>query len=247
MPSLSLEQFTLKLGRCELSFFYRSNSVGDNGVIRQIFRDFDYRLDKFRQRSALIDYYNKKIGEGENALIIDAGANIGASTVFFSCIFNSPFIYAVEPEQRNFQILEQNCAPLKNIKAFKGAIGSEDGSAYLQVSGQPDWGFRVREKGELRVPVISPNTILQQLRAEKLFPFIFKVDIEGGEADLFSRNLEWVDQFPLIIIELHDWLFPFQGVSRPFIKAMANREFDIVHRGENTFCFNKALLAPKQA
>ena len=70
-----------------------------------------------------------------------------------------------------------------------------------------------------------------------------KIDIEGGEADLFSNNDAWVDRFPLIVIELHDWLLPGTGSSRNFLRAIAGRNFDVVFRGENLFCFNNDLLS----
>jgi hypothetical protein len=51
-------------------------------------------------------------------------------------------------------------------------------------------------------------------------PFTAKIDIEGFESDLFSQNLEWLDEVFLVYIEPHDWLFPTQGTSRTFQRAM---------------------------
>ena len=77
-------------------------------------------------------------------------------------------------------------------------------------------------------------------------PFICKVDIEGGEEFLFSKNTEWVARFPVIIVELHDWMLPWQRNSRNFLKRIANLDFDIIWRGENMFCFNYNLLHPSK-
>ena len=71
---------------------------------------------------------------------------------------------------------------------------------------------------------------------------IFKIDIEGGEKSLFSGDTTWMRQFPLIIIELHDWMLPFSGSSKNFLKAVAEHEFDFVHKGENIFLFNREIL-----
>ena len=70
-----------------------------------------------------------------------------------------------------------------------------------------------------------------------------KIDIEGGESQLFSANTEWMNEFALIIIELHDWMLPMQGSSKPFFKAISNLDFEILQKGENLFFFNRALLA----
>jgi hypothetical protein len=52
-----------------------------------------------------------------------------------------------------------------------------------------------------------------------------------------------MNEFALIIIELHDWMLPMQGSSKPFFKAISNLDFEILQKGENLFFFNRALLA----
>ena len=47
----------------------------------------------------------------------------------------------------------------------------------------------------------------------------------------------------LIIIKLHDWLFPGEGNSQNFLRTLASHDFDFLHRGENVFAFNNRLLA----
>lgn len=37
-------------------------------------------------------------------------------------------------------------------------------------------------------------------------------------------------------------MLPFSGSSQNFLKAIAQYDFDLVHRGENIFLFNRALL-----
>jgi len=78
-------------------------------------------------------------------------------------------------------------------------------------------------------------------RAATHFPFIAKIDIEGAEAELFSRNLDWVAATPLIIIELHDWLMPKQGTARSFLKCVAAQDRDFVYFGENVLSLRNQL------
>lgn len=65
----------------------------------------------------------------------------------------------------------------------------------------------------------------------------------GGEKDLFRTNVSWIDQFPLIIIELRDWLLPGLSNSKNFLSAISERNFDVIYRRENLFCFNNDLLS----
>lgn len=238
----SLNYIHCQVNGQKIPFYYRHTSPGDCGVIEQIFKNEDYRVDIWPQGKALIEYYQTKIKKKQLALIIDAGANIGASAVYFASQYSQSFIFAIEPEKNNHELLKLNTEKL-NVETFEGAISCEDGEMYLQDPGLSDWGFRVVDHGTTKVPTISPKTILQNLSNNTLlFPFIFKIDIEGGEEKLFQNNLEWMNLFPLIVIELHDWMLPFQGSSHNFIKAIAEREFDILYIGENIFCFNKQLL-----
>jgi len=89
----------------------------------------------------------------------------------------------------------------------------------------------------------ADELILEQVN-QGLEPFIFKIDIEGGESELFKERTTWMQRFPLIIIELHDWLFPGTSNSRNFLREVSNMNVDFVFRGENVFCFNNDLLSP---
>ena len=76
------------------------------------------------------------------------------------------------------------------------------------------------------------NTILRRHGGA---PFIVKIDIEGFEGELFSRNLEWLDRFYVLIIELHDWMLPRQRSSQSFLRAVGALDRDFLQVGENVF------------
>jgi hypothetical protein len=65
--------------------------------------------------------------------------------------------------------------------------------------------------------------------------FLVKVDIEGGESRLFESHLEWIDRAMVVIIELHDWLFPRCSNSHNFLKALSERRRDLITMDENIF------------
>ncbi len=244
LPRMNLAQFKININGEISDFNFRPDSIGDKGVLQQIFVNEDYRITHWAQGRALLSHYKTRQERGEKALIVDAGANIGASAVYFSRLYPASFVLAVEPEENNVSLMRINLEKSDNVKVFKAAIGCEHRVMYLNDPGQSDWAFRVEEKGNVAVDVLSPAELISSVKDQNLYPFIFKIDIEGGEGNLFQKNIEWVDSFPLIVIELHDWMLPFQGTSRSFIKTLAAYDFDVVHRGENVFCFNKRILAP---
>jgi hypothetical protein len=66
--------------------------------------------------------------------------------------------------------------------------------------------------------------------------FIAKVDIEGGQKQLFEDNTAWLGRAHAVLIELEDWLLPWQGTSRPFFRAISSHPYEFLTRGETLFC-----------
>jgi hypothetical protein len=114
---------------------------------------------------------------------------------------------------------------------------------FLVDPGMGDWGYRVAPVGEKSVRTISVPSVLNDAACADTIPLLIKIDIEGGEQFLFASNTDWLGLFPLIIIELHDWMLPWSGNSRNFFRRIAEYEFDVVHRGENLFLFNRSILS----
>ena len=237
----------IKLNASKILFSFRKDSIGDKGVIAQIFQNQDYNLTHWEQGKKLLQYHHEQ-SKIRPSLIIDAGANIGASTVYFSNIFPNSFVFSVEPDTTNWQLLEMNTAGLNGFN-FNGAIADTDGELVFEDPGRSDWGFMTKRVGDSdnpknikKVKSISPASILAHSESQNTNPLIIKIDIEGGEDALFNGDTSWLSQFPLVIIELHDWMLPFSGSSRNFIKSIAQYDFDFVHKGENIFLFNRQLL-----
>lgn len=237
---MSLAKLTIESRGRALDFVYRPDSEGDVGVVRQIFRDRDYEMRQWEQGRRFLDACSKRPGTG---LIVDAGANIGAATVFFLETYENVFLYAVEPDMDNMNLLRQNTSAYNNACVFEGAISNNRDELYLLDPGLSDWGFRtttghgISNKPLRKVAVITPAEILRS--CSSMYPMIMKIDIEGGEDKLFSGDSHWMNQFGVIIIELHDWMFPGRGCSRNFLRAVATSEFDFLQRGENIFLFNR--------
>ena len=223
-------------------FFFRGSSRTDRDVIKQIFEAQHYNLS-FPLSSALKNYADLVAAEGASLLVVDAGANIGASALYFTQLDPRIHVCAVEPERGNFLVLKANCAGLP-ITPIEAAVASERGKLWLTDPGRGEWGYRVGgPTGKFKVNAITMNDILRKFDASRYMPLICKIDIEGGEENLFRTNDAWIDQFPLIIIELHDWLLPGTSNSKNFLSAISKRNFDIVYRSENMFCFNNDLIS----
>ena len=74
---------------------------------------------------------------------------------------------------------------------------------------------------------------------DKFNPFIIKIDIEGGEKNLFEKNVEWVEKFKIIIIEPHDWMYPKKNLFKNFLEKIAHLDRDFVILNENIVSIRK--------
>ena len=231
---MSTEALQISDGRGRTRGFHFRNSDADRGVIQQIFQRDDYALGRLARGGELQAWYDDAVRRGDRPLILDAGANIGASAVWFSFTFPQARIVAIEPDAGNFELLVRNTAGL-NVDARKAALASCAGTASLVDPGQGEWGYRTVSSKDGTIEQLAAESLVGELARDGYAPFIAKIDIEGGEGELFSQRVEWIDLFPLVIVELHDWLLPRGGTARPFLKCMAERDRDFVYLGENVF------------
>jgi hypothetical protein len=75
--------------------------------------------------------------------IIDAGAHIGLSAVFFADKYPQATVVAIEPEPSNFEILERNAKNHPGITSIRAGLWSRKAHLRIKDSDVPNWGFCV--------------------------------------------------------------------------------------------------------
>ncbi len=234
---MDIATLNLNIADTQRQFLYRKGS-SDEAVIVQILQNRAYDLGRLARGDELTALYEQLVQSGKEPLIVDAGANIGASAVYFSFSFSKARLVAIEPDRTNFDLLAANTADLPVECLHAAVAASSAGKVNVTDPGQGFWGYRTVPVGGATalnsVSCITINEIFER-RAAAAVPFIVKIDIEGGESELFSANSEWIDQTPIIIIELHDWLLPKSANSRAFLQCIASRDRDFVYLDENIY------------
>jgi FkbM family methyltransferase len=168
------------------------------------------------------------------SVIIDAGANIGLTSVFFANRFPTARIIAVEPEPANFELLKKNVAYYPNVTPLRAALWKEDGNVTLFDPGSGSWGFQTREQrdgesGTGSVPSMSIATLMARCSLQWID--LLKVDIEGAEKEVFERAEAWIERVGILMIELHD---RDKAGCTASVRS-ATRNFDLAwSRGETT-------------
>jgi FkbM family methyltransferase len=172
----------------------------------------------------------------EPKTILDLGANIGLSVIYFKSRFPDATIIAVEPDPENFRMLQNNTQAYSNVHCLNYGIWNKQAFLEIKDPGFGKWALMLSEtdqKSESTVEATSINDILAKFGIDKID--ILKIDIEGSEKELFENNYEhWLPLVNTLIIELHDHMRP--GCSKSFFKAMANFDFAMYHHGENMVC-----------
>jgi len=181
----------------------------------------------------------------EPKVIIDAGANIGLTAIFYSNKYPSSKIISIEPEQSNYNLLKENTRKYKNIISLNSALSNvSDQDLAIKDTGHGNWAFMtepISVESKKETPIvksISVNEIMKQYDLGTLD--IVKIDIEGYEKEVFEKNSEsWLPYTRCLIIELHDRMK--KGCSKSFFSAISQHDFSFFHRGENLIFINNKL------
>jgi len=142
-------------------------------------------------------------------VIIDAGANIGLSSVYFANRFPKATIIALEPEESNFGILQKNTKAYDGVMSINAALWRADTVLDLIDPDEGHWAFQTQEvtnNHSLRVlqkaEAITVSSIMDAFKIE--FVDILKLDVEGAEREILDHSSQWIGSVGLIIVELHE-------------------------------------------
>ena len=139
--------------------------------------------------------------------ILDLGANIGLTSVYFSRVYPRALLACVEPVLGNVRALTRNLE-LNSIKAavFPAAVDPQNGRVRMQLEAR-DSEHKVADANEeprgetVEVDAISVPTLMARLGWPRIG--LLKIDIEGHEKILLSRDCEWLNLVDAICIECH--------------------------------------------
>ncbi|MGD9827252.1 MAG: FkbM family methyltransferase [Hyphomicrobiaceae bacterium] len=136
----------------------------------------------------------------ERPVIVDLGSNIGCTLVHYARLHAGARLYGVELDGANVTLARENLA-LNAVSAevLHAAIWPHDGE--VRYGGQESWGLQVAEDGHTGVTAISMPSLLERFAIETID--FLKVDIEGGERELFAGDLAWLDRTLSLHVEVH--------------------------------------------
>lgn len=179
--------------------------------------------------------------QGATPVIVDAGANVGYSALWFAAQYPDAEVVAVEPDPETFAELAANCAGVPRIRPVQAAVWShENGVNLIAGSELGSWAHKVGGRGA------TPSRTLASLLAlaPAARPLIVKLDIEGGEGEVCAASGEILRQAACLMIEPHDFLNPGSACLSALYGALAGRQVDTLLHGENLIIYPSALVRP---
>ena len=220
--TMLVDSVSVKIPAEDISVQLRSGT-SDVAVFNQVFVEREYDLPHLPE---------------EAKTIIDLGANIGLTSIFFALKYRRANILSVEPDSDNFLKLVANISRLGNrIKPLKGAAWSRNGNLSLVKQGANEmnlgsWGFRVSpdiNEKSFEVQCFSMPTLIGQIDGGSID--ILKIDIEGSEKEIFTHSPEqWIGKIKMIVIETHDRFEP--GCELAVREAVKGKFLELERSGE---------------
>lgn len=180
------------------TFVYKFKREGKkfNLYLRTFKGDIDIFYEVFWKRT-----YDKplKILKEKSKVILDLGAHIGLTSIYLSLRYPEAKIIALEASTENFLLLKENTSAFKNIECVNKAVYFEDG--IVNFGGEKlSYNQKVSDRGTPTIAV-SIDSLMKEYGLNQID--LLKVDIEGGEIDLLSKNNDWLEKVKNIIIEIH--------------------------------------------
>lgn len=179
--------------------------------------------------------------------IIDAGANVGLTTLYLKCFRPDALVVALEPEPGNFRRLSRCVVEnrLTDVTLVNEGLWTRDAvlSGNRRFRDGEAWSFALAEASdpaEATLPVTSLSSLLARVGWGEVD--LLKIDIEGGEAALirdpaFLQLLR--ERVRLVCMEVHE-----EAVSRAEVRrALASVGMRCVGGGETLFAWNPSREA----
>jgi FkbM family methyltransferase len=145
-------------------------------------------IDIVALREVFVDGEYDLYVENKPQIILDLGAHVGDTALFYHDMYPDAKIYAIEAMPNTFEKLKKNVQGIVNIIPLNAAVTAKTGQvSFFQNASSLGNSIHQRESGgeEFVVPSFSLTDLLESINQDRVD--ILKFDIEGSEADLFAE------------------------------------------------------------
>ncbi|PUZ23909.1 methyltransferase, FkbM family [Chitinophaga costaii] len=158
------------------------------------------------QEEILADEIYKFNSNTDRPFIIDCGANMGMGVLYFKNSYPQAEVWAYEPDQTNFELLQKNVATFHDVTLHQQAIWTHNGFITFEASGTLSSKIVEGEEAAtassmVRIPCVRLADILAQRTVQLL-----KIDIEGAEYAVLKDCAPFLHQVENMFLEYHGYV-----------------------------------------
>lgn len=136
-------------------------------------------------------------------VIYDLGTNIGLTVAHYASLFPGARVTGVEPDGPTAEMARRNTAAWgERCRIVTGAVWSSDGPLTFSVDPGEEFGAHVVDSVESSGLTVAGYSLDTLLADESVVDYM-KVDIEGAEHEIFSRNTDWASKVRCLNVEIH--------------------------------------------
>jgi FkbM family methyltransferase len=154
-------------------------------------------------------------------VVIDVGAHIGAFSIPMALnildLYGDGLVIAVEPATINYRALVNNVminGVKKIVKPIKVAVSANQSPIEIEWIGMKE--------------LVASITMTQLLEFIKNYGYntidLIKMDIEGAELEIITKDSEWLDHTKVLVMELHPWIYDIDGMTK-IVKTLRRKGF----------------------
>jgi FkbM family methyltransferase len=162
-------------------------STRDRVLGRHVYVYGDFEAAILHRTYALLREWGRPI----TGTMVDVGANVGTTCIQAVVDGLAPGAIAIEPEPRNFALLERNMRAnglAGHIEPLRAALSDREGTADLELSEDNSGDHRIR------IGAGGTGTFHEDRRATRPVPMTtFDRLVESGRIDLARTGIVWID------------------------------------------------------
>jgi FkbM family methyltransferase len=163
---------------------------------KEIFNDEIYRFETIYENAPASNLNNISA-----PIIIDCGANIGLSSIYFKTIYPHCELHAFEPDERIFTVLEKNMLDnhYQNVHLHQAAVWTENTQLSFVNKGSEASAIDTTGNSSHKVNAIKLADYINQFESVDFL----KMDIEGAEFEVVQDCTSVLNKVKHFFLEYH--------------------------------------------
>lgn len=195
-------------------------------------------------KEIFVDDIYKFQTQSDTPYIIDCGANIGMSCLYYKKLYPNSKILAFEADEYIANVLRQNMKVnhINDVEIIDKAVWIDDKGVAFNIEGA-DGGCITTEKDNRIIAQIESIRLKEYLNSSQKIDML-KIDIEGAEVAVLEDCKDSLQQVQNLFIEYHAWRDNVQSLSRIlqilelngfryYLENIAHRAVPFMNKGEN--------------